>query len=165
MLLTQRDFAMGANGQLGKLVGSFVDSQTGKGYQTIGHFEGMTIVTSTERRPISVPMRSSDAIVMGLVRYDERDRVKYISFYNKKTGVIKKSIDIVYDNDGKIVPSQYKMIRGEQKLIGTHSHKWTMGTEGTSGRISHDEINMLPLSKREMQWLNKALKYNNSKNK
>ena len=73
----------------------------------------MTIVTSTERRPISVPMRSSDAIVMGLVRYDERDRVKYISFYNKKTGVIKKSIDIVYDNDGKIVPSQYKMIQND----------------------------------------------------
>lgn len=162
MLLIQRYLVMGANGQLGKLLGSFIDSQTGKGYQVIGHLEGMTIVTRTEPTSVSAPVISRNNIILGVVRYQQRDQIKYISFYDKKTGVIKKSIDFVYDNEGKIVASQYKMIRGERRFVGTHWHKWPLNTGSKKGRVTHDESNRFPISSNELRWINKAIRYNQS---
>ncbi|MBR1727088.1 MAG: hypothetical protein IJ724_10680 [Muribaculaceae bacterium] len=82
---------MGANGQLGGNFGSFVDAQTGKGYQTIGHFEGMSIVTTSDKRPLSAPIVSQDAVVMGLVRHSAKSQVKYIAFYDKKNKIGEKN--------------------------------------------------------------------------
>jgi len=153
---------MGANGQLGGNFGSFVDAQTGKGYQTIGHFEGMSIVTTSDKRPLSAPIVSQDAVVMGLVRHSAKSQVKYIAFYDKKTKSVKKTIDILYDSEGNIVPSQYKIVKGKRVVIGTHSHRWEEHAGGNTGRVSHDEDNRFLLTKRELRWLQKAERYNQS---
>lgn len=74
---------------------------------------------------------------------------------------MKKTIDILYDSEGNIVPSQYKMVKGERKVVGTHYHLWT-NTNGNAGRVSHDESNRFLLTNRELRWLQKAERYNQS---
>ena len=124
----------------------------------------MSIVTTSENRPLSIPANSQDAVVMGLVRYSAKNQVKYIAFYDKKTKSVKKTIDILYDSEGKIVPSQYKIVKGERKVVGTHYHLWKY-TDGVASRPPHDESNRFLLTKRELRWLQKAERYNQSQAK
>lgn len=75
---------------------------------------------------------------------------------------MKKTIDILYDSEGNIVPSQYKIVKGKRVVIGTHSHRWEEHAGGNTGRVSHDEDNRFLLTKRELRWLQKAERYNQS---
>ena len=51
----------------------------------------MSIVTTSDKRPLSAPIVSQDAVVMGLVRHSAKSQVKYIAFYDKKNKIGEKN--------------------------------------------------------------------------
>ena len=97
---------------------------------------------------------------------DDPTKIVAIAFYSGRTHKIVKSIDLVYDKSGNLVPFKQVKRKGKIHKVGTHTHNWSGNKEkGEVGRKSHDKNNFFEPSKSDMKFIKKALKYNQEHHK
>jgi len=81
------------------------------------------------------------------------DVITTIAFYDKRTHKIKSSIDLAYNKSGEYIPYSTEIVKGREKIFGTHYHKWPAGEKGKSGRTRHDTGNSYAPTEKEMRYI------------
>lgn len=106
-------------------------------------------------------MNSFNSKMYYVTSLDDPTKIVSIAFYSGRIHKIVKSIDLVYDKSGNLVPFKQVKRKGKIHKVGTHTHNWSGNKEkGKVGRKSHDKNNFFEPTKSDMKFIKKALKYN-----
>ena len=152
---------MGGNGAYDKYRNYSLDIYKKDRFKKIGTIGNNKVVTTSVYDNTSIPINSFNSKMYYVTSPKDPTKIVAIAFYSGRTHKIVKSIDLVYDNSGNLVP--FKMVKRKGKIhkVGTHTHSWPGNKEkGEVGRIAHDKKNFFEPTKTDMKFIKKALKYN-----
>ena len=142
---------MGGNGSYSYFVSNTLGSYTKDRYKTVGMIGKTKVVTVTTGTRTKIPMNSFTSKTYYVVDPKQLEQIKHISFYNKRTHGVSKTIDLVYDKDGN--------------FIGAHTHRWQLNDKGEYTRKSHNRRNQFEPTKTDWLYINRALRYNKKNTK
>lgn len=152
---------MGGNGSSYHYLNYSLDIYSGDRFETVGMIGNNKVVASSVSVNTSIPMNSFTSKMYYVTSPGDPTRIVAIAFYNGRTKKIVKSIDLVYDKAGNLVPFKQIKRKGKTHTIGTHTHKWPGNKEkGKVGRKSNDKNNHFEPTKSDMRFIKKVLKYN-----
>lgn len=152
---------MGGNGAYGHYNNYSLDIYKGDRFKQVGMIGNNKIVTTSVNNNTSIPMNSFNSKMYYVTSPNDPNKIVAIAFYSGRTHKIIKSIDLIYDKSGNLVPFKQVKRKGKIHKTGTHTHKWPGNKEkGKVGRISHDKNNYFEPTKSDMKFIKKALKYN-----
>jgi hypothetical protein len=139
----------------------YVDTYKGDCFILIGMIGHNKIVSSSVNKNTKIPMNSFNSKTYYVTSPKDPTKIVAIAFYSGRTHKIVKSIDLVYDKTGNLVPFKQVKRKGKIHKMGTHYHKWSGNNEkGKVGRKTHDKKNFFEPTKTDMKFIKKALKYN-----
>ncbi len=108
---------------------------------------------------IKIPMNSnSDNPIYLCAKVDKEGNVQISSIAVYENHKLVKSIDLVFDKDGNVVPFS-------PNKKSSHCHVWNESPSGAVGRKRHDGGNTLPLPNEYKHLIDKIVKYNKEKHK
>ena len=152
---------MGGNGASDHYRNYSLNTYEGDRFIQIGTIGHNKVVSSSVNINTSIPMNSFNSKMYYVTSPKDPTKIVAIAFYSGRTHKIVKSIDLVYDNTGNLVPFKQVKRKGKIHKMGTHYHKWPGNIEkGKVGRKSHDKNNFFEPTKTDMKFIKKALKYN-----
>ena len=135
-------------------------------FNEIGMIGNNKVVSTSVKKKTSIPMNCFTSKMYYVTSPDDPTKIVAIAFYSGRTHKIVKSIDLVYDKSGNLVPFKQVKRKGKNHKVGTHTHNWSGNKEkGEVGRKSHDKNNFFEPSKSDMKFIKKALKYNQEHHK
>jgi len=131
-----------------------------KQIKKVGKIGNKKVITSVHVNK-KIPMNSFKSRLYYITTPNEPNRIVAIAFYNRHTHKIEKSIDLIYDKTGNLIPFKQVKRKGKIRIVGTHTHNWSENKEnGEVGRKPHDKKNVFEPTKTDMKYIIKALKYN-----
>ena len=106
-----------------------------------------------------IPMNSnSDNPTYLCARVDKDGNVQITSIAIYENHKLVKSIDLVFDKDGNVIPYS-------PNKKSSHCHNWDETSSGDVGRKRHDGNNTYPIPREYKLLINKIVKYNKEKHK
>lgn len=156
---------MGGNGSYSHFISGTLGTFETDRYRQIDSIGLNKVIVVTTQSNDKRPVNSFTSDMYYVTAPEHPERITCITFYNKKTHGIKKSIDIKYDKDGNMIPYSVVYRKGKVRIEGTHVHKWFSQENGSFGRKSHDGGNCFDLTKTDFMYLSRALRYNAKKQK
>lgn len=151
---------MGGNGLQSHYVSNTLGGFITDRYKKVGSIGDTKVVVVTTHETDKQPVNSFTSDMYYVVSPKDPERITHITFYNKKTHGIKKSIDIEYDADGNMIPFTTITKNGKTRTVGTHVHKWFCNEKGIYWRKSHGRNNIFSLSKTDLMYVSRAMRYN-----
>lgn len=152
---------MGGNGAYDYYRNYALDIYQKDRFKEIGKIGNNKVVTTSVNNNTSIPMNSYNSKMYYVTSPNDPTKIDTIAFYSGRTHKIVKSIDLIYDKSGNLVPFKQVKRKGKIHKVGTHTHNWSGNKEkGEVGRKSHDKNNFFEPSKADMKFIKKALKYN-----
>ena len=152
---------MGGNGASDHYRKYALDIYDGDRFKQVGMIGNNKVVSSSVNNNTSIPMNSFNSKIYYVTSPNDPTKIVAIAFYSGRTHKIVKSIDLVYDKSGNLVPFKEVKRKGKIHKVGTHTHNWSGNKEkGDVGRKSHDKNNFFEPTKTDMRFIKKALKYN-----
>ena len=151
---------MGGNGSYSYFVANTLGTYTKDRYKTIGMIGKTKVVSVTKGERDKTPMNSFSSSMYYVTKPQHPERITTIAFYDKRAHGIKRSIDLIYDEDGNLKPYVTYLRKGREKVDGTHSHRWKKGEDGDYGRTSHDGSNTFEPTKTDWIYIKRAIRYN-----
>ena len=157
---------MGGNGASKHYHDYSLDIYSGDRFNQVGTIGNNKVVSSSVNDNTSIPMNSFTSKMYYITSPDNPNQIVAIAFYSGRTHKIVKSIDLIFDKSGNLVPFKEIKRKGKVHKVGTHTHKWPGNKEkGNVGRKAHDKNNFYEPTKADMKFIKKALKYNKKKKK
>lgn len=152
---------MGGNGAYDHYRNYALDIYQKDRFKEIGMIGNNKVVSTSVKKKTSIPMNSFNSKMYYVTSPDDPTKIVAIAFYSGRTHKIVKSIDLVYDKSGNLIPFKQVKRKGIIHKEGTHTHNWSGNKEkGKVGRTSHDKNNFFEPTKSDMKFIKKALKYN-----
>ena len=142
---------MGGNGSFSYFKSKTLGSYTKDRYKTIDYIGKTKVIKVTTSDMTKTPMNSFTSKVYYVVDPKHPEIIKHISFYNKRTHGISKSIDLVYDKNGN--------------FVGAHTHRWQLNGSNEYYRKSHDGRNHFEPTKTDWVYINRTLRYQSKHSK
>lgn len=142
---------MGGNGSYSHFLAKTLGSYTKDRYKKVDMIGKTKVVTVTTGIRTKIPMNAFTSKMYYVTRPKHPERIEHISFYNKRTHGISKTIDLIYDKEGN--------------FVSAHAHRWQMNEKGEYWRKSHDGRNQFDPTKTDWLYINRALRYNNKHTK
>ena len=131
-----------------------------KQFKKVGKIGNKKVITSVHANK-KIPMNSFKSRLYYITTPNEPNRIVAIAFYNRHTHKIVKSIDLIYDKSGNLIPFKQVKRKGKIRIVGTHTHSWSENKEnGKMGRKSHDKKNFSKPTQTDKKFIKKALKFN-----
>ena len=159
---------MGGNGSYILYANGGFENYKGDRFTTVGYIgEGanrVEVVQSTAKKRDGIPVNSFSSDMYYVTDVDNPNRITKICFYDKKNHLIKKEIELQYDSHGNLKPYAVTERKGKLHTSGLHGHNWFEKEHPTKGKIAwrteHDKNNIFEVSKSDMKYVKRALKYN-----
>ena len=152
---------MGGNGAYDHHRNYSMDIYEGDRFKQVGMIGNNKVVSTSVYENTSIPMNSFNSKMYYVTSPTDPTKIVAIAFYSGRTHKIVKSIDLVYDKSGNLVPFKQVKRKGKIHKVGTHTHNWSGNKKkGEVGRKSHDKNNFFEPTKSDMKYIKKALKYN-----
>lgn len=152
---------MGGNGASDYRRRYALDIYGGDRFKQVGMIGNNKVVSTSVNDNTSIPMNNFSSKMYYVTSPKNSTKIVAIAFYSGRTHKIVKSIDLIYDKSGNLVPFKQVKRKGKIHKTGTHTHIWSGYTEkGKVGRKSHDKKNYFEPTKIDMKYIKKALKYN-----
>ena len=152
---------MGGNGASDHYRNYSLDIYSGDRFKQVGMIGNNKVVSTSVNTNTSIPMNSFNSKMYYITSPNDPTKIVAIAFYSGRTHKIVKSIDLIYDKSGNLVPFKQVKRKGKIRKEGTHTHNWSGNKEkGKVGRKAHDKKNFFEPTKADMKFIKKALKYN-----
>ena len=156
---------MGGNGSYSHFVAKTLGTYVTDRYKQIDKIGQTKVIVVTTQKNEKQPMNSFTSSMYYVTAPDHPERITSITFYDKKTHGIKKSIDLKYDEDGNLLEYCTYTRKGKLHTAGTHVHKWYKKESGDYGRTPHAGDNCFKPTKTDMIYIKRAIRYNERKAK
>lgn len=151
---------MGGNGSYSHFIAKTLGTYLTDRYQQVDKIGKTKVIVVTTQKNEKQPMNSFTSYMYYVTATNHPERITSITFYDKKTHGIKKSIDLKYDDTGSLLGYGTFVKRGKTHTTGTHAHRWFLQCNGDYGRKSHDGNNCFKPTKTDMIYIRRALRYN-----
>lgn len=152
---------MGGNGAYDHYRNFSLDIYGGDRFKQVGMIGNNKVVSTSVYDNRTIPMNCFNSKMYYVTSPDDPTKIVTIAFYSGRTHKIVKSIDLVYDKSGNLVPFKQVKRKGKIHKVGTHYHNWSGNNEKEKvGRKAHDKKNFFEPTKADMKFIKKALKYN-----
>jgi hypothetical protein len=150
---------MGGNGSYSKEIGGVPDmarTHVETNFRVGGH---KVLLQDKNKMQAQMPMNSnSESPIYLIATINKKGELEIKSFGIYDKHVISKSVDLVFDSKGNLVP-----YNGTGKA--THSHDWVEISPGIYGRKPHDKQNFHPIDSAYNSLLDSIVNFNKSKKK
>lgn len=160
MKMTIKDLEnMGGNGSYNKEFGGVLEidrTHIDTNFKVDGH---KVLLQQKNTKQIQMPMNSnSESPIYLIASVDKSGNLVISGFGVYKKHVIAKSVDLVFDKDGDLIPYS-------ESEKSSHAHQWQEVSPGIYGRKPHDKKNHQPIDSLFNALINKIVKFNKSKKK
>lgn len=151
---------MGGNGAHSYFKAKTLSNYTGVRFEQVDVIDNVKVIQVANRSNTAIPVEAFTSEMYYVVN-PKTGLIEHITFYDKKTGDIKHSIDLEFNPDGSFKPYREFTRKGKLRSEGSHLHrKWPKDKNGNKGRVSHDKNNIEPVNRYYMRYVNKAIRYN-----